>query len=103
MINLNRVGAGVTNESTPSPLHQSLHPKLPSNHLSIYFLLIGEGVKGYRNRNESLKKDGISKSRKFGDFNFHPLPSPSPLHYRFAATRTQFWDMPCNQIKEHKE
>ena len=103
MIKLNRVGAGVTEEFIPSLLHPSLHPKLPSNTLSIYSLLIGEGVKGYRDRNKSLKKDGISKSRKFGNFNFHPLPSPSPLHLRFNATRAQLWDMPRNQIKEHKE
>ena len=65
MINLNQGGEGLNASFTPAPFALSLHPKFPSNPLSIYFYLLGEGVKGGNREIKTFAKDVLFILRKF--------------------------------------
>lgn len=65
MTNKNIGGEGIDASFTPTPFTLSLHPKFLSNPLSLYPSLLGEGVKGYRERNKTFTKDVLFICRKF--------------------------------------
>lgn len=103
MTDLSLGGEVLEASSSPARLHLNLHPKFPSNPLSIYLLLLLEGVKGYIRRIKSFKKDDLFIFRKFGNLIFHPLSSPSPFTPRFNEPRTRFLALPRHQFKEYQK
>jgi hypothetical protein len=103
MTYLNRKGEGESLVLHRQLFTLTLHPKFLLNPISIYSLLLGEGVKGRNRESKSLKKDDLFIFRKFGNFVFYPLPSPSPLHSAFQTAITWLLGMPYRKIKEYQE